>query len=171
MAAQGVTAGRSRRRGWSKQTRRNLVTGLGFISVWILGFLAFNLYPMLASFYFSFTEHHFREPSEWIGLANYRGLMRDKLFWRSLYNTAYMVLLGVPLGLLVSFGCALLLNVKVKGQSFYRVIYFLPSIVPVVAATMLWVWILNPNSGLLNSLLANIGIRGPNWTGDRKSVV
>lgn len=167
MAVQSATpTARPRRRGWSKQTRRNLVTGLGFISIWVVGFFAFNLYPMLASFYFSFTEHHIRQPSEWIGPANYAGLMRDELFWRSLYNTAYMVLLGVPLGLLVSFVCALLLNLKVRGQSIYRVVYFLPSIVPVVAATMLWVWILNPTSGLLNSLLAYIGIRGPNWTGD-----
>jgi multiple sugar transport system permease protein len=157
---------RPRRRGWNKRTRRQLLTGLGFISIWVIGFFAFTLYPMLAAFYFSFTEHHIREPSVWIGLANYSSLMDDELFWRSLYNTAYMVLVGVPLGLLVSFVCALLLNVRVSGQSFYRVVYFLPSIVPVVAATMLWVWILNPTNGLLNGLLAQIGVRGPSWTSD-----
>lgn len=166
MAVRSAPPAGGPRRGWSKQTRRNLATGLGFISVWMIGFFAFTLYPMLASFYYSFTEHHLRQPNEWIGLANYAGLMRDGLFWRSLYNTAYMVVLGVPVSLIVSFVCALLLNLKVPGQSIYRVIYFLPSIVPVVAATMLWVWILNPISGLLNSMLADIGIRGPNWTGD-----
>jgi multiple sugar transport system permease protein len=77
-----------------------------------------------------------------------------------------MVVIGVPLGLLVSFICALLLNIKVPGQSIYRVIYFLPSIVPIVASTLLFLWILTPNGGLLNSLLENIGIRGPAWTKD-----
>jgi multiple sugar transport system permease protein len=74
-----------------------------------------------------------------------------------------MVAIGVPLTLFSSFICAVLLNLKVKGQSFYRVIYFLPSIVPTVASTILWLWILNPQQGILNTLLANIGINGPNW--------
>jgi multiple sugar transport system permease protein len=151
---------------WSRRTRRNFFTGLAFISPWLIGFFAFTLYPMLASLYFSFTEHHFRAPSVWIGLTNYANMFYDPLFWRSLYNTFYMVVLAVPLGLIVSFICALLLNLRVPGQSIFRVIYFLPSIVPVVAATMLWLWILNPTSGLLNTLLAEIGIRGPNWTRD-----
>lgn len=154
------------RRGWSPRTRRQFFTGLAFVSIWIVGFFAFTLYPMLASLYYSFTEHHIRQPSEWIGLLNYSNLFRDAAFWRSLYNTLYMVVIGVPLGLLVSFICALLLNIKVPGQSIYRVIYFLPSIVPIVASTLLWLWILNPSDGLLNNLLAEIGIRGPAWTKD-----
>jgi multiple sugar transport system permease protein len=121
---------------------------------------------MLASLYYSFTEHHIKQPSEWIGLLNYTNLFQDSLFWRSIYNTVYMVVIGVPLGLLVAFICALLLNFKVPGQSIYRVIYFLPSIVPIVASTLLWLWILTPNGGLLNSLLEEIGIRGPAWTKD-----
>lgn len=153
-------------RGWSPRTRRHFLTGLAFISLWIVGFFAFTLYPMVASLYYSFTEYHIRQPSEWIGLLNYTELFQDPLFWKSLYNTAYMVVFGVPLSLLISFICALLLNIKTPGQSIYRVIYFLPAIVPVVASTLLWLWILNPNSGLLNTLLAEVGIRGPNWTKD-----
>jgi len=143
-----------------------LLTGLLFISLWIIGFFAFTLYPMVASLYYSFTEYHIKRASEWIGLGNYAALFRDPLFWKSLSNTAYMVAIGVPLSLFVSFVCALLLNIKVRGQSIYRVVYFLPSIVPTVASTLLWLWILNPNSGLLNTLLGEIGIRGPNWTRD-----
>ncbi len=155
-----------RRRGWSRRTRRQFLTGILFISLWIIGFFAFTLYPMIASLYYSFTEYHLKRPPEWIGLSNYVNLFQDPLFWKSLYNTTYMVVIGVPLSLLVSFICALLLNIKVRGQSIYRVIYFLPSIVPTVASTLLWLWILNPNSGLLNTLLSYIGIRGPNWTRD-----
>lgn len=146
--------------------RRRFLTGLAFISLWMIGFLAFNLYPMVTSLYYSFTEYHIKQPLIWIGLQNYVTMVHDDLFWRALYNTLYMVIFSVPLSLLISFICALLLNVKVPGQSIYRVIYYLPSIVPVVASTLLWLWILNPNSGILNTFLAQLGIRGPNWTGD-----
>ena len=74
-----------------------------------------------------------------------------------------MVLIAVPLALAASFFCAILLNLKVRGQSIYRVIYFLPSIVPTVASTILWLWILNPQAGMVNTLLGNMGIDGPNW--------
>ncbi len=152
--------------GWSRQTRRRFITGILFISLWIIGFFAFTLYPMAASLYYSFTEYHIKRAPEWVGLSNYASLFRDRLFWKSLYNTGYMVVIGVPLSLLLSFVCALLLNIKIRGQSVYRVVYFLPSIVPTVASTLLWLWILNPNSGLLNTLLSHVGIRGPNWTRD-----
>lgn len=139
---------------------------MAFISPWILGFFIFTLYPMVASLGYSFTIYHVRQPLEWAGISNYTNLVSDKLFWKALANTAYMVVFGVPLSLLLSFICALLLNIKVKGQSFYRVIYFLPSIVPTVASTMLWLWILNPSTGVLNTLLGFIGIDGPNWLRD-----
>ena len=134
-----------------------------FLLPWTIGFLAFTLYPMVASFFYSFTIYHPRMPNEWIGLQNYFDLWNDKLFWQSLYNTLYMVAIGVPLTLLASFFCAVLLNLKVRGQSIYRVIYFLPSIVPTVASTILWLWILNPQTGIMNDLLGHIGVQGPNW--------
>ena len=134
-----------------------------FLLPWTIGFLAFTLYPMIASFYYSFTIYHPRMPNEWVWFQNYIDLVQDKLFWQSLYNTLYMVAIGVPLTLLASFFCAVLLNLKVRGQSIYRVVYFLPSIVPTVASTILWLWILNPQTGILNTLLGYIGIQGPNW--------
>jgi len=139
---------------------------MAFISPWFLGFVFFTLYPMIASLIYSFTIYHVRQPLEWAGLANYANLISDKLFWKALSNTSYMVAVGVPLSLLLSFIFALLLNIKVPGQSIYRVIYFLPSIVPTVASTMLWLWILNPSTGVLNTMLGYLGINGPNWLRD-----
>lgn len=151
---------------WTPRTRRSFWIGIGFISPWILGFLVFNLYPMVASFFYSFTEYHIKMPKDWIGLANYQRLIQDPLFLKALWNTTYMVILGLGLTLVASFICALLLNLKIRGQSIYRVLYFLPSIVPTIAGTILFLWILNPNVGILNNLLKELGIRGPDWFND-----
>ncbi len=151
---------------WSARTRRNFRLGMLFISPWLIGFFVFTLYPMLASLIYSFSEYTFHQPLEWVGLENYLALFRDKYFWIALGNTAYMVALGVPLVLVFSFICAVILNIRVPGQSIYRVIYYIPSIVPTIASTLLWVWILNPQYGLLNTLLAALGITGPNWIQD-----
>ena len=157
---------RPKRQPWTRRTRHNFIKGLLFISPWILGFLFFTLYPMTSSLYISFTEHHLRVPSVWIGLENYANLFRDRRFWTSLYNTFYMVAIAVPLELLCAFVFAVLLNLKLRGQSVYRLIYYLPSIVPMVASSMLWIWILNTNNGLLNILLGYFGITGPSWLSD-----
>jgi multiple sugar transport system permease protein len=151
---------------WTKRTKADLRTGLLFLSPWLIGFFAFTLYPMLASLYYSFTIYHSKRAPEWVGLENYANLLTDEKFYLSLNNTLYMVAIAVPLGLFASFLCALLLNLKVRGQAFYRVVYFLPSIVPTVAGTILFLWLLNPQVGLVNSALAKIGIEGPNWMAD-----
>ena len=127
---------------WNRRARRNFWLGMIFIAPWTIGFLIFTVYPMVASLIYSFGEYHIRAPLEWIGLANYANLFQDKLFYTALLNTTYMVVVGVPLTLLLSFLCAIVLNIKVPGQSIYRVIYYLPSIVPTIASTMLWLWIL-----------------------------
>lgn len=148
---------------WGRQQRTNFKIAMIFLLPWTIGFLVFTLYPMVASLVYSFSIYHANQPLEWIGLQNYTDLLKDKLFWQSLYNTVYMVLIAVPVTLMASFFCAILLNLKVRGQSIYRVIYFLPSIVPTVASTILWLWILNPQTGILNTLLGYVGIQGPNW--------
>lgn len=151
---------------WTKRAKRDLRTGLLFLSPWLIGFFAFTLYPMVVSLYYSFTIYHSKRAPEWVGLENYINLFSDPDFFISLNNTLYMVVIAVPLGLIASFICALLLNLKVRGQAFYRVIYFLPSIVPTVAGTILFLWLLNPQVGLVNTLLAKIGVDGPNWMTD-----
>jgi len=148
---------------WGLRDRTNFKIGMLFLLPWTIGFLVFTLYPMVTSFVYSFNIYHAKEPLEWVGLKNYATLLTDDLFWQSLYNTLYMVAIGVPLTLLVSFFCAVLFILIVRGQSIYRVIYFLPSIVPTVASTILWLWILNPQTGILNTLLGYIGVEGPNW--------
>ena len=148
---------------WKPRERVNFRIAMLFLLPWTIGFVLFTLYPMVASFVYSFSIYHPRQPLEWIGLQNYAELLKDDLFWKSLSNTLYIVAIGVPLTLLTSFLCAVLLNLKVAGQSIYRVIYFLPSIVPTVASTILWLWILNPQVGILNSILESIGLDGPNW--------
>lgn len=151
---------------WSRRTRHNFVVGMLFLSPWIVGFAVFTLYPMLASLVYSFSEYTFHQPLQWVGLLNYQALLRDPYFWIALGNTAYMVLIGVPLILCYSFLCALALNMRVRGQSIYRVIYYMPAIVPMIAGTLLWIWMLNPRYGLINSLLGSVGITGPNWLKD-----
>ncbi len=162
-ASQTRSTPRANRRGWSLRTRRNFFTAMLFISPWIIGFLAFNLYPMVMSFYYSFNKYHVKMPQVWIGLDNYKRILGDPLVLTALLNTSYMVVFCVILSLIVSFSCAVLLNLNVRGQSIYRVVYFLPSIVPTVASSILFLWILNPNAGMLNGLLKSIGIPGPNW--------
>jgi multiple sugar transport system permease protein len=119
--------------------------------------------PILFSIVISFCQYDILNPARFTGLINYMWMFtKDPLFWKSLWNTVYMVL-GIPLGMAISLGIALLLNLKIRGIAVWRTFFYLPSIVPAVASSILWIWIFNPNVGLLNSALASIGIHGPNW--------
>jgi multiple sugar transport system permease protein len=145
---------------------RNLLLGLLFISPWIVGFSLFLIYPLLSNFYLGMTQYSgFGEP-EWIGWQNYEELARDPLFWSSLYNTFYYVVLAVPLGVMVAIGLAVAMNQKVREVSLYRVIVYIPSIAPVFALSMMFVWLLNPRFGLFNYLLGLLHIPSINWLGD-----
>ena len=143
------------------------IIALVFISPWILGFLFFQLYPILKSLQYSFTNFALVKPPQWVGLSNYVQLFtKDSYYFLSLKNTFYIALIGVPIQLAVAFICANLLNQKLKGQAFFRTIYVLPTIMPAVAASILWLWIFNPKLGLVNIMLSAIGIDGPTWFHD-----
>lgn len=143
---------------------RNLVKGLVFISPWIFGFLAFTIYPILASLYYSFTFYDVISAPRWVGLRNYQVLLfEDTNFRVVVWNTLYFVVLAVPLGAAVAFLLAVLLNNELKFRPLFRTIFFLPSIVPVVAVAMVWLWIYNPRFGLINSTLAAFGIPAIPW--------
>lgn len=141
------------------------LNGWLFASPWMLGLLIFYAFPLVASIYFSFTTYSILQPGEFVGLQNYKELFKDDLFWTSIYNTVYFAVLFVPLSIIFGVALAMLLNMKIKGLSIYRTIFFLPTLVPHVALAVLWMWLLNPGFGLVNGMLDAIGIQGPNWLG------
>ena len=168
-SAPGREGGRPRGRGphwprWSRQTRRNLRLGLLFISPWLVGFGAFYLYPAVASLYYSFTDFRILQTPTWVGLDNYSRMLADSQFWKALGNTLYITILGVPLAVMTALGIALLLNVKkIAGIGVFRTIFYLPVVVPPVASALLWIWLLNPQYGLVNQGLGAVGLPHPGW--------
>ncbi|TSB45763.1 carbohydrate ABC transporter permease [Alkalicoccobacillus porphyridii] len=148
----------------SKRSNENL-TGWLFASPWVIGLLLFFAYPLLSSVYYSFTDYSIFQAGEFIGLANYRELMTDELFWISIWNTVYFAVFFVPLSIIFGVALAMILNMKIKGMAVYRTIFFLPTLVPHVALAILWIWLLNPEFGLINNALNLIGIQGPPWLG------
>jgi multiple sugar transport system permease protein len=154
--------------GFLNYRRKEAVAGYLFIMPWIIGFFVFTLGPIVASFYLSFTNYEVVRAPVWTGLANYERLLQDDLFWQSMKVTTIYVAVSVPLGLVLSFLIALLMNQNVKGIGFWRTIFYLPNLVPLVAGTMLWLWIFNPRLGLLNTTLEWFGITGPNWLGSQQ---
>jgi multiple sugar transport system permease protein len=147
----------------NRTERQNLVKGLAFTSPWIIGFCIFTLVPVALSFYYSLCDYTLLQDPHFVGLKNYQLMMGDALFWKSLINTFYFAAISIPSAMLVSLGLAILLNERISGQGIYRTIIFLPSLVPVVASAMLWMWLFNGEFGLINALLAKVGIQGPAW--------
>jgi len=142
------------------------MAGLLFASPWILGFGVFLLYPLIASLLYSFTNFSILRPPSWIGLSNYQEMAHDEVFYTTLKNTLLYVVGAVPLGTVVAIGLAMLLNSKVRGMAFYRTIFFLPTLVPMVVLGTLFLWIFNGDYGLLNAAFHKVGITAPNWLGD-----
>jgi multiple sugar transport system permease protein len=147
--------------------RENL-DGYLFILPWLVGFFVFVAGPMVASFVISFMRWEIVTPPAWIGPQQYVKLFQDKRFYLSLYNTAYYVFIGVPLHLLLALLAALAVNLNIRGVRFYRTAYFIPSITPVVASSLLWLWIFNPEFGLANAVLNAIGLPSLYWLQDPK---
>jgi multiple sugar transport system permease protein len=150
----------------SAMARREAREGYFFISPWLIGLLAFTIVPVIASMVLSFTAWQISAPPKWIGLDNYTELFQDPAMFKSLFNTLYLALFGVPLNMIVGLGIALLMNQDVRGIGVFRTIWYLPSILSSVAVAVLWLWILNPRYGLVNQALALVGIQGPGWLSD-----
>lgn len=156
--------GRAKR---SVLARREEIEGFLCISPWLIGFLVFLAFPILFSLYLSFTTYDYVSAPKFAGLANYRRALRqDPLFWHSLAVTFKFAALALPLDLVFSFSVALLLNLKGRGMNVYRTIYYLPAVLPLVAVSILWIWIFNPQYGILNRGLSLLGIEGPAWLYD-----
>lgn len=142
---------------------RRTLTGYIFIMPFILGFLIWFLIPALIAVWLTFTDWNLIAPPSFVGLDNIKQLGEDKLFWLSLWVTTKYTLISVPLGLVLGFILALLMNTNVRGITFLRTIYYLPSIVPAVANAVLWAWIFNTEFGLLNALFHYIGLSKVKW--------
>ena len=149
-----------------KSERREFWIAMVFISPWVVGLAVFTLYPIAMSFYYSLTEYKVMSDPYFIGLENYTYMFKDSVFLKALGNTAYIILIGVPITLLAALSSAILLNAKeLRGFKFFRVVFFLPTLVPLIINCILWIWLLNSENGLINSLLAFFGIQGPPWLG------
>ncbi|MCS7066168.1 MAG: sugar ABC transporter permease [Fimbriimonadales bacterium] len=152
----------------SREMQRTL-WGYLFVLPWLLGFMLFTFYPILATLYLSFCDYRVLRPPRWVGLENYRSLLTDPdYFWRSMFNTLF-IMIEVPLSVVLGIGLALLLNLRLRGQALYRTLFYLPSVVPAVATAFLWLWVLNPQNGLaapLNTALMRIGLEPINWFTD-----
>ena len=155
---------KARARHLTRQDRKQLGTGLAFISPWIVGFLVLIVYPIFISMYYSFTDFALFHTPNWVGLQNYIELFtKDDKFFLSLYNTVFFFLLAMPASVIAALALAILLNNHLAGRTFFRSLFFLPTIVPAVASAAVWMWILNPQWGLLNLSLRMVGVHGPPW--------
>lgn len=154
-----------------KLQRKEALAGYLLASPWIIGFILFVGGPMIASIFLSFTDWNLLSAPRWVGLENYRTLLEDKLVVQSLKVTTYYAFTAVPLRVILGLLLAILLNQKIKFRSFFRTIYYLPSISSGVAVSILWVWLLNSEYGLINYFLRLIGIKGPAWLSDSRYVI
>lgn len=165
--ATGPITRRAGRLGLTGQARRELLWALFFVAPWAIGFVVFIAGPMLVSLYYSFTSFSIVKPPQWIGLENYRRLAGgDELLGKTLANTLYMVAVGIPTSQVFAVATALLLNLRVRGVPFYRTLYFLPAIMPVVPVAIVWTWVFNPQLGPVNALISTLGLTPPIWMND-----
>ena len=145
--------------------RREARDGIVFILPWFLGLLIFILGPFVAGFYYSLTEYDSLLPANWLGVENYRRILfDDDRFWLTVYNTVWYVCAAVVPQVILGLLLAVLLNQKARGITVFRTVFFMPSIVPIVASVSLFIFILHDRFGLLNETLYQVfGIVGPNW--------
>jgi multiple sugar transport system permease protein len=156
-----------KRKPLNRLQRNEAIAGIVFVLPWIVSLLVFTAYPVLASFYYSFTQYSIIQEPKWIGLDNYVTMFTaDPAFPVSVYNSAYYAFLSVPLGLFSSLGLALLLNMRVKFIGGYRTLFYMASLTPPVAGTIIFIVMFQPRGGLINGILGAFGIDGPAWFTD-----
>lgn len=143
--------------------------GLLFVLAPILGFFLFVFGPLAYSLYASFTDWDGISGMSFIGISNFKEVLTDTNFWKSLYNTVFMML-GIPIGMILAIALALAMSRKMFGVQMFRVIYYIPVISSVVAVSILWLWIYNGDYGLINQMLSVIGIKGPAWLAEAPTV-
>ena len=154
------------RRNLSLQARETLDAYIGLLP-FLLGFVIFIAGPLVYSFYLSFTRYEILSPPRWSGLENYaRMFTKDEVLWQSLRVTLIFTLVAVPTQVVVGYAMALILNLKVRGLSFWRTAFYMPAVVPAMAVAYVFSWMLQSDVGLVNQFLRSIGLPGPKWFGD-----
>ena len=147
----------------SRRLRQD-IKGYLFISPWLIGLLVFLAYPIIASFYFAMTNYTILNPPKWIGLENFQVMFsKDPLYWKSVWNTFYYVIISVPLTLIIGLLLAMLLNQSLQGIGIYRTAFYLPALMPAVAGVLLWMVLLDPRLGLVNEGLSSLGLPRLGW--------
>ncbi|MBV7337044.1 sugar ABC transporter permease [Chloroflexi bacterium TSY] len=168
-ASSSTQGGRGNKQGvWSGRRKRDTIAGYLFLLPNLLGVLVFSLFPIGATIYLTFTEWDLASAPKFTGFNNFLLMVRDELFWKTLFNTFYYAFVAVPIAVFLAFWLALLINRKMWGVLSFRLIYFLPHITLTVAAAIVWAWIYSPEFGLINYLLSQIGIDGPYWLSDSR---
>jgi multiple sugar transport system permease protein len=146
---------------------KDLAVGLAWVSPWLVGCVVFMLGPIAMSVYYSFTDYALVDAPVWVGLDNYRELAGDRLFILAMRNTFAYAAMAVILGTVASVAIAVLLEQRLRGTALVRSLVFVPTLVPVVANCVVWLWLLNPEYGFVNRLFDAVGLSGPNWLGER----
>ena len=155
---------RERRRLRRRQRFRHYGTVAVLMSPWVIGFCAFIALPLGMSLYYSFTSYNLLSSPRWVGVANYDFMFtQDPFYWSAVKNTLWMIAFGVPLRILVAMGAAILLTHAQKSSNVYRTLFFMPSMTPIVGATLIFVYLFNPATGPINRLLDLIQLPGPLW--------
>lgn len=152
----------------SKRERQEFRYGLLFALPWIFGFLAFSIYPLVSSLYYSFTKFNAVTAPRWVGLANFKDVFTDPLVWKSLTNTLFMAFISTPVNLMIALLLACIVVKNFRGRGLVRTAFFIPSVIPMVAATMVWIWMFDPTYGYINNVLQFFGISGPAWLLDSR---
>ncbi|GGG79122.1 carbohydrate ABC transporter permease [Paenibacillus radicis (ex Gao et al. 2016)] len=147
----------------TKESRREGRNFYFFISPWLIGFVLFALFPVMASLYYSFTEYDIIHAPKFIGAGNYQELFQDEQFWNSIKVTLKYTFISVPLTLLLSLFFAILINQKIPFRGFFRTAMYFPSMISGVSMALLWFWVFNPQAGLFNYVLSIFGVEPIAW--------
>lgn len=152
---------------------RSIRTGLLFTSPVLLGYAFFVLIPLIVTFLLSFTDYAIGGPMEFIGLQNFSDMFtgRDIFFYPALKATAYYVFVSVPLCMIFSFFVAILLNQQIRARGFFRGVFYLPVVIPMASAGIIWMWMLQPDFGVINHILRELGLPTSMWLASDETVI
>lgn len=158
--------------GLSDSRRQEAITGYLFISPWLFGFVVFFVGPIIASFFLSFTSWNIVGAPEWVGLDNYQAIFTsDPRFIQAIKVTLTYSFIYLPLEVICGLALAMLMNQKLRGIGVFRTLFYMPYVVPQVAAALVWVWMLNARYGVVNTIMGWFGVDGPNWLGSPSYVL